>query len=511
MPVCAGIAGSGERCRRHVRNGTHCFMHHTPQRLAAAVPSYFSPLDIEHVNSSQRRLKLAGLLSLNRVRNDTDARALVASGILHRIIDFALDSDEDDQIRDRALWVLINLTSVPGDTGAQAILRMRPDFFTIIAENIALHGQQDVINYLWCLGNMASSVPVQAIAMIDSELHTTCVNILKDPRAGRETHRYAVFLLLNLASQTSQLAAHEIMTELADIPPIVLTNLSLLADLFWLINRLYLICRHVEIPTAVMLVNSLDLTANKAVKPAIETIADICSGNNSNIIMVMVTAGLIVKLHKLMYKPLFSPLALFCLSNLACEAQSIPCMLDAPGLLMDIFSFASRSRDAVWTLSNLASRGDHDTARALLRCGIGSVLFPLFDRADDLMKIIILEALIGVLKQARAVAYVQFTVLGMGRLPETHANPQINTLLAELRHESERFVAVELPPPLPHVEPAPLSLAANLAAARMTEVLAHGGGPFIADVSDLVFTGADVTHLVGLGFRFRADGMLIAS
>lgn len=507
MPVCAGVTGNGERCRRFVRGGTHCFMH-----AAAATPrAFFTTQDIEHVNSSNRRLKLVGLFALNKIRSDADAHALVSDGVLPRIIDLALDIDENENVRDRALWVLINLTSVPGDTGSLAITRIRPDFIASMAENILLDDPANVANYLWCLGNMAGSVPAQAIAMLDSEFHTTCVDILKDPRAEQTAHKYAAFLLSNLAPQTSQLVARELMTELEQIPPIVLTNISLLVDLFWAINRLYLICRHIEIQTAILLVNSLDLIANKAVKPAIETIADICSGTDSDIIVIMIVSGLLEKLHKLIFKPMFSPLAFLSISNIACELRSIPRILNTPGLLLDIFTFVSRSRDAIWTITNLATRGDRTSALALLRYGLGSVLLPLFERADDILKVIILEALISVLKQARAIAYVQFMTHGMGRLPETHTNPQINALLLELRNESARFSAAEPPQPPAAIaeilEAAPLSLAANLAAARVTEALARAGHQ-IVDISDLVFTGADVAHLIGLGFRFRADGTM---
>lgn len=524
MPVCAGITSEGERCRRWVRNGTHCFMHPVAARYEPPLPlalplslGFFTDQDIENVNSDQRRVKLAGLGALNKIRSDEDARAFLNAGVLRRVIDLALDlDDEDSTVRDRALWVLINLTSVPGDTGSHAVLRERPDFITTVAENLVLETPTNVINLLWCLGNMAGSVPDQAIAMLDAELQTSCIDTLKDPSAEKEAHKNAAFLLTNLAPHTSQLIAREIMTDLAEIPPVVLTNLSLLVDLFWAMNRLYLTCRHAEIQTAVLLANSLDLISNKVVRPAIEIVADICASNDSALIFVMVSAGLLKKLHAMLYKPMFSPIALLCLSNIACEINCIPRILEMPGLLLDLLTFADRSRDAIWTVCNLTSRGDRHVGMALLRCGAGAQMLRRFNDSIETVQIIIMESVHSLLSKCGAVAWAQLRG-GLSVLPASHGNPQIADLLVQVRRLAAQYDGAAVPaaavaePAEPDVDPRPLSVAVDVAAARMTEALARADGRFVADISDLVFTGADVAHLVGLGYRFRADGTLAPS
>lgn len=519
MPTCAGVTRSGERCRRFVSTGSHCASHKgtTGNTDAVAVTrNYFSPESIVNLNSTHRRQQLIGLNALNRIQTEADARAFLGANVLQRVVDFSLSEVEDTVLRDRAAWVLINLTSAPGDAGALAIVAVRPDFFTTVSEIILTNEPAIIANFLWCLGNMAASVPAHALQMIDAEIHWKCMNILKDPQNSRNLAKLAAFVLSNLASHTLPQIAQELMMEMSLIPPIVLMRIELLEDLLWTIQKLYSQCGHIEANTCALLIGGLDCISNKIVKPSLETLADICASNNTATINTLIISGLIPRFHAFFSKPIFKNMAMFCLSNLACEQKGAQRILETPGLLMDLM-VALPSRDSVWTICNLAQRGGEAALGALLRCGMIPALLSVFRGASDPMKIIILESLIELLKKRGGLAFAQLRLNGLANLPTTHTNERIAELLLEMQEEVGRYAGVDLPaaaaPEATEIvgSAQPLTVASSLAAARIGEAVSRGIPQTSVDISDLVFTAADVAHLIGLGYSFRHDGHLFAS
>jgi len=458
-----------------------------------------------------------GLNALNRIETEADVRAFLGANVLQRILDFSLSEVEDVILRDRAAWVLINLTSAPGDTGALAIVASKPDFFTTVSEIILTNEPAIIANFLWCLGNMAASVPAQALQMLEAGIHLKCMNILKDPQYSRNLAKLAAFALSNLAPYTLPPIAQELMIDISSIPPIVLTRIELLEDLFWTIHKLYSKCGHIEANTCALLIGGLDCISNKIIKPAIETLADICASNNTAIINTLIISGLIPRFHAFLNKPIFRNMAIFCLSNLACEQKGAQRILETPGLLMDLM-VALPSRDSVWTICNLAQRGGEAALSALLRCGMVPALLSVFREASDSMKIIILESLIELLKKRGGLAFAQLRLNGLAHLPTTHANERIAELLLEMQEEVGRYAGVDLPVAVAVAAEQeivgtaqPLTVASSLAAARMGDALSRGTPQPSVDISDLVFTAADVAHLIGLGYSFRYDGHLFAS
>jgi hypothetical protein len=511
MPRCAGLTISGERCMRNVRNGTHCATH-----AAAAVPAYFDESDLRKLNSANLRDQQYALLALNRIRTAEDAETLVRANVLPRIL-FLLFNSDQTSIKDKALWILINLTSVPGDVGARAILRAQPDFFAQMLELTLTENAQIAENLFWCLANISAGSVAYSRMIIDLEFPTTCVVFLRDGRAPRSLLKFVAFLLSNLSQHMTVEEARETMTEISYIPNIVLTNQVILLELLWAINRLYLKCHTLSRPIALLLIDNLDIQSSKLMHPAINTISDICSSDDSELIECLVECGLLPKLNRMLLRPTFKPIVLLCLSNIAIEERGSIALMEEPGLLLNIISLMNQYKDAVWTLSNLATRGAAAIIPALIRHGGALSKFTQDNFATLEMRIkkVVLEGFMNLLSRGGADAYVMMRGSGVFTvLPAEHDDGEINSLLIRIRALAEPYSHFEPPVAAALVreenDPLPVSSAATVAEGRMYTELSRGSGSHTVNVADLLFTAADVAHLTGRGFIFRRDGTLAA-
>jgi hypothetical protein len=464
---------------------------------------YFSAQDIAHVNSNNNVHILAGLASLNRIRTLEHVRDFLASNILDRVITLFLDS-RSVHIRDNACWVLTNLASIAEDrSGADAILGSRPNMLQLLHERLITEGNPHLLaSILWCLANIASSGDDLARRIVDEELHAIGGDIMTNPRQNTNLRKNAAFLVRVLVNVMTREEALGSLAQVEEIPPAILMDTNVLGELLWMIHDLYARTGTLGGITPSFLVDIFYQTGARFISPALRTIGDICAGNDRPLINRFLGANLLPALYGILHRPVFTRDILWVFSNLAVDAEGSQALLETSGLLFDIGLLANTHMDAVWTLSNLATRGSKAIIVKLVRCGIPVVLIEVLQEdVTQLVRDLCLEGIAGILTKypVGGVALVAPRVAFI----RTHAGNAHADRILEFLGRAGIVEAPDPPPADPVYTPSP---SVPVALGRLAD--SSGRNEQRADVVDLVFTAQDIAHLLGRGIIFHRDGTI---
>ncbi len=503
---CEALTKMGVQCRRNATRDGRCGVHVRIEARAEVGPRrYFTPQDLAHVNSNNSVHILAGLANLNRIRTLEHVRDFLASNILDRVVTLFLDN-RSVHIRDNACWVLTNLASVAEDrTGAEAILGSRPNMLEILHERMITEGNPHLLgNILWCLANIASSGGDLARRIVDEDFHTIAGDIFSNPRQNTNLRKNAAFLVRVLVHVMTREEALGSLAQVEEIPPAILMDTNVLGDLLWTIYELCGKTGTLGGITPGFLTDMLYQTSARFISPALRAIGDICAGNDRPLINRFLGVNLLPALYGILQRPVFTRDVLWIFSNLAVDPEGAQALLETSGLLFDIGLLAHTHQDAVWTLSNLATRGSKEVVVKLVRCGIPVVLVEVLqgDDVTQLVRDLCLEGIAGVLTKYP---------MGGGAL----VAPRVGVIRAHAgNHHADRILeflgragvagAEEEPAPAePVYTPSP---AVPVALGRLAD--SSGRNELRAHVGDLVFTAQDIAHLLGRGVIFHRDGSI---
>jgi hypothetical protein len=161
--------------------------------------------------------------------------------------------------------------------------------------------------------------------------------------------------------------------------------------------------------------------------------------------------------------------------------------------------------DAVWTLSNLATRGSKAVIVKLVRCGIPVVLVEVLqgDDVTQLVRDLCLEGIAGILTKY-PVGGGALVAPRVGAIRAHAGNEHADRILAFLTRAGVVGADDEVPAPAePVYTPSP---SVPVALGRLAD--SSGQNELRAHVGDLVFTAQDIAHLLGRGVIFHRDGTI---
>lgn len=499
MPQCVTICRNGARCRNKTSNET-CALH-TAALLREGI--FYTTRDINNLNSNNQHSQLIGLRAFTKIQNELNVRAFLRSNLLPRILHLCFNSMRDD-VRDTAFWVLINLTSAPGDAGSRAIMNVMPNFFERINDVFSYNDNNLITNALWCLSNMAASLPEYSRNMIDLDIHNVCIDYLTNGRVARSIQRYAAFLLSNLAPSTNVELATTIMNSLEEIPPIILSDVSLMTDLAWVMNKLYVISHNIKKSNVLFLCELLKSKYLRILIPVLNTIVEICSDHKSEPIIWLIEARVLRRLQSFLSRSELLPSVLLTLSNIAVESAGSLAIIETPGLLLDIMSYKDIHNDAVFTIANLAARGSQVVIDALLHFSCGALLLRCLENTK--IQALALEGIHILLQKGGSLAYLQLMAHNIvDKISRLDNNPiilSINELLSRFNNVITNQIVHA--PVLLNSTPSNSGL---LAEGRMLNMISRGNQQNV-DVSDLLFTAGDIGYLTNHNYVFMPDGQL---
>jgi hypothetical protein len=500
------------RCTSNTVRGQQCSRNALPGRPVCSVhinnDVYYDRAAIDDVQSTTRSRILRGLGALNRIQTTKHVDDFLASNIIGRVIHLLFEHD-DNNVVDAAAWVLTNLCAMEGARGSDAVWQHLPDMAERCREFLFARTPVLGASLMMCLANIAASKTEYCIQMVEDEYHVMCTEYLKNMRLNVSQRRNACFLLRNLATVMGSQDAEFVLGEISDIPAIGLNDPSLLAELLWVIQKLYSIVEVLDLPPG-LLVSSLSPRSQRILTPALQTVGNIVAGENTRLINNLINAGLVPALHRLLLRSIHLNEVCWILSNLAVEPLGSEKILDTPGLVFDICSNVKKSDDVYWTLCNLATRGSTIVISSLLRCGCAQILLEGLRNPRTIVKKICLEGIYYMIEKGGYVAHLTFQSGGlMTLLPELNgADDEFKNKIIE-KIQGFQPVAELLPvsaAAAPAAEITPTA-AGRLAATRMATELARAGGGR-AFVGDLTFTADDIVYLNRLGFVFAAGGTL---
>jgi hypothetical protein len=510
MPTCTAQTKRGARCTKLVGNeGDLCVIHQRAQPLVNLS---------RDLNSENPRTVTEALRRLSQTLiNPSSVDSFLRTNTLGRILELVF-SDATEDVKYQALSVLINLSSAPGDTGSHAIWRAREDIVEEFEDLMMTEGHRITGSVMWCLANIASSVPDYALEMIEHTFQNDCLTILQNGRTSNEYLKNASFLLMNLADRMNQETAVNTLTGVSRIPSRNLISTESLTDLIWTIQKLFSITNDLCGISPAFLVRCLEYT-NSVVQPALRIIGDISSSDDSQLINTLLRQNLISALQNLLLRPYTPNNVLWVLSNLAVEPYGGLAIVNQAGLLLDVARRATRTAEAIWVLSNLVKRGSSVVIGALIRCGCGLAFLNVLkkERIDLISKKLCLESLESLIEKGGARACLLLHTNGCNAIVERFLTGEdvyvvglANRILEHLRALS--FIQIAAAPPT--AAPAPNDYVptsgALLAVARMTEMLSRGVEPEPVPVDDLLFTAGDVSYLVGQGYKFNGGSLVSA-
>jgi hypothetical protein len=509
MARCTARTARGTQCAINSLAGSNtCRIHSRNQR-------YFTEGTLADIRSNAQNRILNGLNVLKNITNETHLNDFLNSNIIGRIIEIMFQSDSI-RIVDAAIWVLTNACAIQGNAGSNATWRHLPDMAERCRNFLFFKRPNLVSSLIMCLSNIAASNPEYALEMIDNDYHIVCIEHIKDVRLTTPIRKNASLLLLNLASQMNNHVAEDVLGELNEMSPILLTDASVISDILWIMSRLYNISAPTNMNYA-FLIESLGSRNLRISSPALQTIGDIISGEDTLLINKFIKAGLVRVLHELLLRGVQTQMVLWVFSNLAVEQLGAMYIAEEPGLLCDINSKVHSGNDIYFILSNLATRGAKKVIDALLRCGSGLVLMMGLHSGAAFIRSICVEGLLHFLNKGGFTVYLALQTAGLRASLSSMNTELIDASFLTLLIESmDRFSTVGPPvaaatapaadPVVPAIEP---TNAGRMAVARLVTELSRGtGGAGAVDVRDLLFTADDVAYLIGLGYVFQAGGIL---
>jgi hypothetical protein len=497
---CEALTKMGIQCRRNAVREGRCTTH----RLAGArAINYFSPQDLDWVNGNNNVQILSGLANLNRIRTVEHVQQFLASNILDRVLTLFLQH-RSVHVRDNSCWVLTNLASVAEDrTGAEAILGARPQMMSLFLSRLVAEGNPHLrSSMLWCLANIASSGEDFARRILDEELHTLAGGFLDNPAHNTNLRRNATFLVRVLVCAMTREEALGSLAQLEEIPPAILLDTNVLSDLLWAIHDLYEKTATLGGITPAFLVNILQQTSARFLSPALRTIGGICASDDRPLINRFLNSNLLPALCGILNRPVFTRDVLWVFSNLAVDPEGANALLETSGLLFDLGLLTQTHSDAVWTLSNLATRGSKAIIQKLVRCGIPVVLMELLkDNLTAQGRNLCLEGIMGMLIK-NPVATGSLIAPHVGIFQRYVGAPNVEAILGLLARGGIEAPAVTETPPIPYTP----SGGATTALGRLADEGSRNEEK--ANVDDLVFTAQDVAYMIGNGVVFHADGSI---
>ena len=519
MPQCAGRTSNGAQCRRNVLDAEYCMTHRNQAAAAAAAAAapaaepappqpqtrrgQISRETIENLRSEDARRQLIALQNLRFVNSLPTINELDEKNVIERIIDLFFDSDVH-RVRDSAIWVLINITASIGDFGARAILRVAPEFLTDAVHLLLVASPQIVEQTLWCLGNIAGSGALYTTRLLELDADTICIQFLENLRQPRELRKYAAFLLSNLAKHMNPEKAVETLEDLADLPASALKESEIMVEMVWTIQSLVGLADTLPPIFCALFVEFLKTRSKNLFTPVFWTIGDICSKQNKVPINILLECGLVEQLFELFQKPALRNQVFWILSNLAIEEKGGEKIINTPNLLLELNTYSRIcNNDAIWIISNLATRGSNAVINALLRCGCYPILFQNIRRMTPIQQKLTLEGGIALLQKGKARATISIQPFFTDLEHEFGAEPLFQQAKNALSTIPFELTVVQQP-----ITTIPSTNASTLAAARMTEMLSRGAEPEGVDISDLLFTAGDILYLSNNGFEVRGDGLL---
>jgi hypothetical protein len=513
MVHCSGLTVRGQPCRKAAIDGNFCAIHRPAVAHNAA---FFSEHDLDNVRSSDPRRQIQGLRALNMIRTTDHVTQFLDANILDRVMDLFADSLLVS-VRDAALWVLTNLTSTPGDDGARAMFEAQHDFLEDF--RIVLVDESPLLldGVLWCLGNISSSGEQYAQSILGVHFDTYATDILCDIQKTSQVRKNAAFLLSSLSRVMPQEKAADCLFEIGNMPARIFNDADVVEDLAWALQGLYEKANSLETIPLEFLTDLLDSTSRRIINPVLRLIGDICAKDNHDLIERFLAVRLVEQLKSLLHRRIFVRDVLWTFSNLSVEAAGRKRILETPGLLLDIISFIPVDNEAIFALSNLATRGEIATINAILETGAPVMMIHRLQNVDLRFKTIICEGLVAFLTKGGARAYRLFqphlaeietlrTVVDEG-LALIYL--QIMTLMTAYQTVAAAAPILAAPSTTVPAPPYTLSLPVTTALARLTEDQSRGTRLGSVDINDLLFTARDVAYLLRSGYVFTPQGTLV--
>jgi hypothetical protein len=428
----------------------------------------------------------------------------LVSNILDRVIHLFFDA-RSIHIRDNACWVLMNLASVDNDrTGAAAILGARPQMLDLFHEHLLTEGNPHLLgNMLWCLANIAGSGDDFARQILDTDLHTFAGDVVSNPAYNTNLRRNAIFLLRVLSPIMRREEALGVLAQVEMIPPAILLDTNVLSDLMWTIHELFRKTHTIGGLMPAFFVNVLSMTGARFIAPALRTAGDICASDNRDLINRFLGSNLVPAVYCLLGRPAFTRDILWMFSNLAVDPEGASALLEVSGLLFDIGLLAHTYPDAVWTLSNLATRGSKDVVEKLIKAGAPIVLCEVL--AEDLSEMernLCLEGLQGMLLK-NPVAVSALIAPHISTFQRHSGTPLADGLLAVLARGGIEAPAALTAEALDAIAP---SGAVGVALGRLGLETARNGTT--VNIGDLLFTATDIAYMLNRGIVFHRDGAI---
>jgi hypothetical protein len=508
MSQCVILTKSGAQCKRNAEIGRiKCASHRS-----SLAPSYFSAQHIELIRGNNLRSIILGLTALNKIQTEDDVTNFLNADILTRVID--LLSSPHGTVKDRAIWVLTNLSAQEAPAGSAAIWNAYPNMPDRIHTFLVEESPSLVGSMMNCVSNIASSDPAFSQSMIRLNYQRICTDILIDPHFRGANHKNALFLLFNLSKFFNKDEAAAVLTQLSLIPPIILGNRDLATDLLWTLNFLYDKTDNLMGFNPSFLTDNLESKFMRHITPALRIIGNICSGKNSELIYKLLKGGLLKTFHTILktHEKLNNDI-LWIFSNLAVEDFGAIEIIEEPGLLLDIVQLIPKEINAIWIISNLAKGGSSSIITALNRCGCGLALVRQIGDINNVQTQLILEGIQAMIEKGGSLVYLPLSQVNLKSKLEHMRAASLSAKNIEICQAILSYIDnlpdVQLAPIVRDIGPVIQTSAATLALSRMSTMLARGALPEPVDVSDLLFTGSDIAFIMNHGYRFTTDGKLV--
>jgi hypothetical protein len=401
----------------------------------------FNTDDLAALLSNNPTILIEVLRKLRTFRDQKDAEYFIGAGLLQRIL--GLVRHLDPHVCDGALWVLINLTSLPGDYGAQAILGLNglpPLYAALLSPNLNIHKSA-----LWCLCNMAGSSKHVAVAMIAGHYHLIAPAVLISPLTAPDSRHYCARLFSNFAKHLNREQALFALQTLASMPTSNLTDIETMIHVLWGLASIAKKFTTIgDFPIRVV----VDHLREGCKDPALEIIVCLSSSEDTRLIRSMVDLGTIGLLHNMLRGTLVAQknIAAFALSNIACDVPDE--FLTSPGLLFEIIHSLENS-ECMWILCNLLSKLTSDGCTSALQKGALLRLAETLEKSEkDLTSKqvnVILEGIQHLFVKTPTIAMLHARLCNLGGVlyKFRERNPMAMTLLEDYETRTGAHIGVD--------------------------------------------------------------------
>ena len=321
----------------------------------------------------------------------------------------SLLSCENSDLLFNAVWCVTNLLSGPSDMAAQLVsFGLLPYLARLLN-----HPEEDIWDQaVWALSNVAGD----SLELRDRVIQLGVGEFIRD-RLMRTPLLHVghignmIWLISNLV-RGMPAPSDEFVESITMVIPkgLGMEKEEIVADVCWICsyitesgNRVG-INRVIELRVLPKLVELMLDPRDKIQTPALRTLGNIATGDNSQMQAVL-NLGFLDKLSVVLTsrKKVARKEALWCLSNVAAgSSEQVQMVLRSPSLKIAIQAFGDCDRDirreAAWVLLNLANTKDEDVHHSLANLGCLQVLVMEMKQEDPRTLPIVLEAVGNVLK-----------------------------------------------------------------------------------------------------------------